>query len=134
MTFFEKELRKVIEPLKLGAVYVGGKTAYIPLGDVKIRVDFHHSFSVGNYDELLVKVINKRDGDVDVITIKFRDVWGKRTCFWIKGLPTLKATKIVEEHYPWMPTAKHPGGSKRNSRSRSKTFHGVALAMAEQWG
>ena len=78
MTFFEKELRKVIEPLKLGAVYVGGKTTYIPLGDVKIRVDFHNSFSVGNYDELLVKVINKKDGDVDVITIKFRDVWGKR--------------------------------------------------------
>lgn len=77
MTFFEKELRKVIEPLKLGAVYVGGKTAYIPLGDVKIRVDFHNSYAADNYDELLVKVINKKDGAVDVITIKFRDVWGK---------------------------------------------------------
>ena len=62
------------------------------------------------------------------------DPWSKRTCLWIKGVPTLKPTKIIAEHYPWMPTAKHPGGSKRNSRSRSKTFHGVALAMAEQWG
>lgn len=78
MTFFEKELRKVIEPLKLGAAYVGGKSAYISLGDVKIRVDFNYSHVFNNYDELLVKVINKKDGAVDVITIKFRDVWGKR--------------------------------------------------------
>lgn len=76
MTFFENELRKIIEPLKLGAVYVGGKSAYIPLGDVKIRVDFHASNTYQHYDELLVKVIHKNTGDVDINAIKFSNVWG----------------------------------------------------------
>ena len=76
MTFFEKELRKIIEPLKLGAVYVGGKTAYIPLPDVKIRVEFAEFGYADHWSGLRIKAIHPKTGDVDSNSIKFADVWG----------------------------------------------------------
>ena len=55
----------------------------------------------------------------------------KKTCLWLKGLPKLNPTKIVEgrEQKVWR-MAPGPERSKR----RSKTFSGIAKAMAEQWG
>ena len=55
----------------------------------------------------------------------------KATCLWLKGLPTLKPTDIVSgrEQRVW----KMPPSSER-AKARSKTFPGIALAMAEQWG
>ena len=67
----------------------------------------------------------------------------KATCLWLKGLPPLKPTNIVEPdiirlssgktdsrlHYE---TLKLP--AEERAKMRSKTFEGIALAMAEQWG
>lgn len=55
----------------------------------------------------------------------------KATCLWLKGLPALVPTKIVEgrEQRIW----KMPPGPDR-AKERSKTFPGIAKAMAEQWG
>ena len=54
----------------------------------------------------------------------------KATCLWLKGLPKLKPTNIVNgrEHRIW----KMPPGKDR-AKMRSKTFPGIAKAMAEQW-
>ena len=54
----------------------------------------------------------------------------KATCLWLKGLPLLKPTNIVEgrEQRVW----RMPPSADR-ARLRSKTFDGIALAMAEQW-
>lgn len=54
----------------------------------------------------------------------------KSTCLWLKGLPLLKPTNIVEEREQriW----KMPPGPER-SKLRSKTFPGIAKAMAQQW-
>jgi hypothetical protein len=55
----------------------------------------------------------------------------KATCLWLKGLPLLKPTNIVSgrEHRVWrMPP------SEMRSVMRSRTFPGIAAAMAEQWG
>lgn len=54
----------------------------------------------------------------------------KSTCLWLKGLPKLTPTNIVggRENKIWkMPP------SKNRSALRSKTFPGIAKAMAEQW-
>ena len=55
----------------------------------------------------------------------------KATCLWVKGLPPLKPTNIVggREQRIW----KMPPGEER-AKLRSKTFPGIAKAMAEQWG
>lgn len=54
----------------------------------------------------------------------------KATCLWLKGLPALQPTNIVEgrEQRIW----KLPPSADR-SKLRSKTFAGIAEAMAAQW-
>lgn len=66
--------------------------------------------------------------------------YSKRTCLWLKGLPELKPTEIITEYKPYIPagTSAHAGtdynkGTVHGSRKRSKTFPGIAKAMAEQW-
>ena len=55
----------------------------------------------------------------------------KATCMWLKGLPLLKPTDIVEgrEQKIWKMS---PGPDR--AKLRSKTFPGIAKAMAHQWG
>lgn len=55
----------------------------------------------------------------------------KATCLWLKGLPKLQPSNIVEgrEQKCW----KMAPGPER-AKMRSKTYSGIALAMAEQWG
>ena len=74
----------------------------------------------------------------------FGDAERKATCLWLKGLPKLNPTNIVEPkvikykngkgtNSPWhMETMKFP--KEERSRLRSQTFKGIAFAMAEQWG
>lgn len=67
----------------------------------------------------------------------------KKTGLWLKGLTPLEPTNIVEpiiihcasgaNEPRWhMETMKLP--KEERSRARSKTFPGIAKAMAEQWG
>lgn len=55
----------------------------------------------------------------------------KRTCFWLRNLPALTPTRVVEGR-----TARvhrmSPGPDRWKERSR--TFQGIAEAMADQWG
>lgn len=55
----------------------------------------------------------------------------KATCLWLTGLPKLKATNVVSGRAQNI--FKMPPSVDR-SRLRSKTYSGVAKAMAEQWG
>lgn len=55
----------------------------------------------------------------------------KATYLWLNGLPPLKPTNIVEGRQPrvhFMPP------SKDRWKERSRTYQGIADAMAEQWG
>lgn len=61
----------------------------------------------------------------------------KKTCLWLKGLPRLIATDNVYEKMMLLPEKERTrvwwmGSGK--SKERSKTFPGIAKAMAEQWG
>lgn len=55
----------------------------------------------------------------------------KATCLWLKGLPKLKPTNIVEGRADRI--HKMPPGPNR-SRERSATYPGIANAIANQWG
>jgi len=61
----------------------------------------------------------------------------KKTCLWLKGLPKLKETNNVYDYMMTLPikerTRIHWLGSNK-SKERSKTYEGIAKAMAEQWG
>ena len=65
---------------------------------------------------------------------QFGHPYSKRTQLWLKGLPKLIPTNIVEVES----SCRKPGnwfnkGGKDRQRNRSKTFPGIAKAMADQW-
>lgn len=55
----------------------------------------------------------------------------KATCLWLKGLPLLRATNIVDGREARVHKMA-PGPNRW--RERSRTFEGIAAAMADQWG
>jgi hypothetical protein len=74
----------------------------------------------------------------------FGHPYTKRTCLWLKNLPNLKPTNIITENItPYVNGGckdsngnykKAQGRKERDPKTRSKTFFGIAQAMAEQWG
>lgn len=73
----------------------------------------------------------------------FGHPYSKRTCLWLKGLPIFMATDILMEYEPYVNGGckdahgnyrRFQGRKERDSKTRAKTFPGVAKAMAEQWG
>lgn len=71
----------------------------------------------------------------EIQPFEFGHPYKKKTRLWLKGLPKLKPTNIVEVSE----STKIAGnwfnkGGKERQKNRSKTFEGIALAMAEQWG
>ena len=79
----------------------------------------------------------------------FGDNFKKRTCLWLKGLPKLEPTDMLPEPEPmyicqgkkcngkkigWCEGMRGiKGGQKERAKARSKTFPGIAKAMAEQF-
>lgn len=67
----------------------------------------------------------------------------KSTCLWLKGLPKLEPTNMVDKgEYLTFPSGKRmskwyadkPFGGDGRKKIRSTTFQGIADAMADQWG
>ena len=63
---------------------------------------------------------------------QFGHGYTKLTCLWLRGLPPLIDTIIHQGRDSW--TEKNNSQSKQRSRRRSRTFQGIADAMANQWG
>ncbi len=55
----------------------------------------------------------------------------KATCLWLKGLPKLRPTNLVDGRKP---RVHHMPPGPNRWKDRSRTYEGIALAMAEQWG
>jgi len=80
----------------------------------------------------------------------FGEPYTKRTCLWLKGLSLLKPTNMLPHPEPmyicegekckgkkigWCEGMRGiKGGQEERAKARSKTFPGIAKAMAEQWG
>lgn len=63
----------------------------------------------------------------------------KATCLWLKNVPPLKPTKDVKKEMELLPKniaqrIHYTSPGKDRWKIRSKTFQGIAEAMAEQWG
>ena len=55
----------------------------------------------------------------------------KATCLWLKNLPMLRPTQIVDGREP---IVHHMPPGPDRWKARSRTYQGIAAAMAEQWG
>jgi hypothetical protein len=84
-----------------------------------------------------------RKPDQTIQPYQFGHEASKRTCFWLKGLPRLNPTQFVE---PRIVNGLHRWANQTDAgqnklppsadrwRMRSKTYKGIADAMAMQWG
>lgn len=115
----------------------------------KEAVEFFMTIANADCDRIAIEnpvgVISSqwRKPDQYIEPYMFGDPEKKKTGLWLKGLPLLKPTNIVEpviiycksgaKEPRWhMETMRLP--KEERSRARSKTFLGIANAMAEQWG
>lgn len=85
-----------------------------------------------------LKLIGKRYDQI-IQPYQFGHLESKATCLWLKGLPKLMPTKNVKRQWLRLPKSEAqrlfylPPGPER-AKLRSKTYEGIALAIAEQWG
>ena len=90
---------------------------------------------------LPLKIVGLPDKSQVIQPYEFGDPYSKKTCLWLKNLPLLKPTNVLTEYQPFI-----NGGGGRLHRpnyqnkkfaagavNRSKTFPGIAKAMADQW-
>ena len=113
-------------------------------------IDFFMAIANADCDKIVI------ENPVGIMSTKFRkpnqivhpymfgDAVKKQTCLWLKGVPKLEPTDIVDvgankvfssgkqmsEWYYKTSCLPH----KERAKARSKTFPGIANAMAEQWG
>lgn len=88
-----------------------------------------------------LKVVGLPKYDQAIQPYEYGHEFSKKTLLWLKGLPLLKPTDIKSEYKPYLPS--NTGGKKRGQKYQfknitqkesSKTFEGIAKAMAQQWG
>ena len=118
--------------------------------DRKNAIDFFMAFANADCDKIAIEnpvgIMSSeyRKPNQIINPWQFGDAFEKKTCLWLKGLPKLKPTNIVEipprkkfdsgKSMPsWYAEAWHLQKEER-AKLRSKTFPGIAKAMAEQWG
>lgn len=89
-----------------------------------------------------MKIVGLPPYDQAIQPYEYGHPYSKRTCLWLKGLPPLIPTKIMSHHEPYVNGGykdaygnyrMFQGRKERDSKIRSKTFSGIAKAMAEQW-
>lgn len=90
-----------------------------------------------------MKIVGLPKYDQAIQPYMFGHPYSKRTCLWLKGLPPLNPTNVLEHHEPYVNGGckdahgnyrRFQGRKERDPKPRSKTFPGIANAMAEQWG
>ena len=86
-----------------------------------------------------------RPADQLINPFQFGHPVSKATCLWLKNLPKLMPTKLVEPDYVYhksgnrmskwhYETSLLPTKNGERGKARSKFFDGIADAMADQWG
>lgn len=126
-----------------------GDKAIQRMKDRKEAIEFFMAFANADCDRIAI------ENPIGVMSTEFRkpnqiihpymfgDAERKGTCLWLKGLPELNPTNIVEPNIikykngkgtdsPWHVNTMSLPPNER-AKARSKTFPGIAKAMAEQW-
>lgn len=113
-------------------------------------IDFFMQFTNLNCEKIAIEnpigIMSSvwRKPDQIIQPYEYGEPFSKKTCLWLKGLPNLQPTNIVEKgdkvtfssgkSMPkWYSDAFKLPPAER-AKVRSKTFIGIAKAMAEQWG
>lgn len=78
MTFFEQELKKIVEPVCSDATYVG-RACYVRLSEAnRAKLQFVTCGYASHYDAIRATVLNKHEGEVDTLMLRFSDLLGTK--------------------------------------------------------
>ena len=137
-----------------GARYFAQKRAD---GRQQRSIDFFMEFATADCDRIAIEnpvgIMSShwRKPDQIIQPWQFGHNASKKTCLWLRGLPCLVPTNIVDagefvvtgkdkkRYTEWLAWVKDENGKTlgwndpRTAKMRSKTFQGIAKAMAEQW-
>jgi len=126
-----------------------GERAIQRYKDREFAIKFFKMFADANCERIAIEnpvgIMSSvwRKPDQIINPYEYGDPYEKKTCLWLKGLPKLVPTNIVDvpkrtvfesgkTMASWYANSGKLPMSER-SRIRSKTFNGIAKAMAEQW-
>lgn len=126
-----------------------GQQAILRYREREFAIKFFKMFADADCDKIAIEnpvgIMSSewRKPDQIINPYEFGDAFEKKTCLWLKGLPKLQPTNIVE---PPKRTEFKSGKSmpawyadawklpkEERAKLRSKTFEGIAKAMANQW-
>lgn len=78
MTFYEKELRRIVEPNHPGATYVG-RACYVRLNEInRAKIQFISTGISNQYSAIRLTILNRQEGEVDNMLLRFSDLLGKK--------------------------------------------------------
>ena len=78
MTFFEQELRKIVGDVYPDATFVG-RACYVRLSDMnRAKIQFTTCGTADHYEALQMTILNRSDGRVDTLRLRFKDVLGTK--------------------------------------------------------
>ncbi len=118
-------------------------------GEREKAVAFFYEFVLADCDKIAIEnpighmSTRYRQPDQIIQPYEFGHPARKATCLWLKGLPNLKPTEIVKPEIKQYKSkdgsiksfsADYGSGNAGSASRRSKTYPGIAQAMAEQWG
>lgn len=126
-----------------------GEKAVQRMKDREKAIEFFMEFANANCDKIAIEnpigamsTAYRKPSQI-IHPYMFGDPERKATCLWLKGLPELEPTNVVKPNIviykngkgtdsPWhVNTMGLP--KEERAKMRSKTFPGIAKAMAEQW-
>jgi hypothetical protein len=128
-------------PLKSGKLVGAARRAA-----VQESVDFFMKFVNAPIDKIAIEnpigVMNRiyRKPDQIIQPWMFGHSESKATCLWLKNLPKLTPTKVLQKPERGYWDNQTPSGQNKLApdkdrwKERSKTYPGIALSFAEQWG
>lgn len=136
---------------KAGARWMYPKAGVVDAERLDLAIqarEFFYRFMEADCDKICVenpvplKVVGLPNPTQKIQPYQFGHPFSKCTCLWLKGLPKLIPTDVLCTYEPFLPSntggfARGAGGSRgvaHNAKEASKTFMGVARAMASQWG
>lgn len=78
MNYYEQELKKIVQPQYPDAAYVG-RACYVHLGGAnRAKIELDASYVVNQYDSLKITILNRNEGAVDHLRLRFLDLLGPK--------------------------------------------------------
>jgi len=109
MNDFERELRKIMDPIHPDATYAG-RACYVWLSEHnRAKIHFASMNISSQYNALKMSILNRNEGVVDTLVLRFMDIWGKKQTSnpnFREGVhPHLWDDRGQVSWYVWKPTA-----------------------------